>query len=224
MKIVIATPLYPPDLAEPAPYVKELSIRMRKTHRITIATYANIPEKVSGVDIVSTSKQRPLPVRLMFYTLLLLRASHRANVLYAQSGSSVGLPIIIVHVLTHTPLVVHFFEDEAWERATEKHATEKTLGDFLAKPEGTLKIRFILQLQNLLLRCADTVIVPDSSTAELVAKHYRVRSNRITVIAKPQIRPEVLPFTETPRADFDAYEQSWSKHIHSLENILDHAS
>src|SRR3989344_9051256 len=39
MKIVLATALYPPDIAPPAPYVKELATRLAANHEVTIVTY-----------------------------------------------------------------------------------------------------------------------------------------------------------------------------------------
>jgi len=223
MRIVIATPLYPPDLAEPAQYVKELATRLKGTHRVTVVTYAHIPEEVPGVHIISTSKQRPLPVRLLLYTLLLLRACRGGEVLYAQSGSSVGLPVMIVQFLRHTPLVVHVIEDEAWERAIEEQLTKKSLHDFLTSPEGSLKIRFIARLQGLLLRHAKRVVVSKHALLQPVIEGYHVHKSRVTVVAEPVHRPEILPFQPYPTAKLEAYNASWEKHIQALEDVLHHA-
>lgn len=220
MKIVIATPLYPPDLAEPAIYVKELAARLRTLHDVTVVTYAYIPKKIEGVHIVTTSKQRPLFVRLLFYTFSLLRASRGADILYAQSGSSVGLPAIIVHFLRRIPLIVHVIEDEAWKRAVEEKRTQKTLGGFLMQPEGTFKIRFISRLQRSLLCHASSVVVDDKTMRDAIVESYRLEQSRIKSIPEPHPRPEILPFVPFPKTALDAYNISWDEHTQALEQTL----
>jgi hypothetical protein len=117
MKIVLATPLYPPDIAEPAPYIKELAKRLAKTDEVTIVTYGNIPEEVSGVRILTVSKQRFLPFRLMAYTAVLLKAVHGAHIFYTQNGPSVELPALIVSFLTRAKRVVRLGDETAHRHA-----------------------------------------------------------------------------------------------------------
>ena len=117
MKIVLATPLYPPDIADPAPYVKELAKRLSSRHEITIVTYGHIPEKISGVKIVTTDKRKPLLVRLIKYGATLVREARGADVVYAQNGPSVELPVLFVSLFTHTPIILHFGDSLAHERA-----------------------------------------------------------------------------------------------------------
>lgn len=116
MKIVLATPLYPPDIGEPAPYAKELARRLATAHTITVVAYAHIPENVEGVRMVSVDKRKPLPIRLMAYTLALYRAAREADCIYSENGPSVELPVSIVSFLTRKPLVVHLGDRAARAR------------------------------------------------------------------------------------------------------------
>lgn len=120
MKIVLATPLYPPDVAESAAYVKELAARLRNKYTVTIVAYGRLPEKIEGVDIIAVDKRRPLPIRLLAYTLNLLKAVGAADVLYVENGASVELPAAFVSLLTSTPLILHIGDQRAHEWA--KHA------------------------------------------------------------------------------------------------------
>lgn len=130
MKIVLATPLYPPDLGEPAAHVKELAVRLAKNNDVSVVTYGRLPEKVAGVSVISVSKRRPLPVRLAAYTFALLRAARRADVIYAENGPSVELPAGLAALLTRRPLIVHLGDRAAhalaeysvWRRALERFA------------------------------------------------------------------------------------------------------
>ena len=121
MKIVLATPLYPPDIAEPAPYIKELANRLKNEHEVTIVTYGNLPEKIEGVKIISVSKHTPLPVRLFSYTVTLMKAAWSADVLYAQNGPSVELPVSFVTVLLRKRLVFRIGDKVAHEYAKKHH-------------------------------------------------------------------------------------------------------
>lgn len=117
MRIVLATPLYPPDTEDPAPYVKELARHLASQHIITIVTYGRLPENVPGVQIVAVNKRRPLPLRLIAYTMALRRVARDADVLYAQNGPSTELPAGLVALVTRTPLVMHIGDPVAHEHA-----------------------------------------------------------------------------------------------------------
>jgi len=119
MKIVLATPLYPPDIAEPAPYIKELAKRLSKQHEVTILAYGSYPEKVDGVRIFTVSKRRSRPVRIIQYTLALFIATLRADVVVAENGPSTEVPVGLVARLTKKPLIVHIGDRDAHARAAK---------------------------------------------------------------------------------------------------------
>ncbi len=118
MRLVIATPLYPPDIAEPAPYAKELAARLAGEHTVTVVAYGALPEAVSGVSVISVNKRRPLPWRLIAYTFALRRAARQADFLYAENGASVELPAGLVALLTGKPLLLHMGDSAAHERSS----------------------------------------------------------------------------------------------------------
>lgn len=120
MNIVLATPLYPPDIAQPASYIKELARRLGKEHSVTIVTYGRLPEQVEKVRILAIDKRAPLPLRLARFTVALLRAARQADVVYAENGSSVELPVTLITLLTRCPLVMHLGDAAAHARAQRR--------------------------------------------------------------------------------------------------------
>jgi hypothetical protein len=120
MKIVIATPLYPPDIAEPAPYVKELAKRLTTQHEITIVAYSHIPEKIPGVRIVAVDKRRPILNRLFSYTRTLLHEARSTDLIYAENGASVELPLVFISFLVRQPIIFHRGDRAAHVRATNR--------------------------------------------------------------------------------------------------------
>lgn len=120
MRIVLATPLYPPEIAEPAPYIKELAKRLSVNNTVTVVAYTHLPETVANVRIIAVDKRRPLPLRLVLYFFALLRAIRHADVVYAMNGASVEFPVSLATLFTNRPLIFYIGDVAAHERA--KHS------------------------------------------------------------------------------------------------------
>lgn len=120
MKIIITTPLYPPEIAEPAPYVINLAkILKNKNLDITIITYSLIPEKINGVKIISINKHLPLLIRLFLFTFKLWKNSKNTDFIYTLNGASVELPIIIVSKLTNKSFIINIGDKKATLRTQQ---------------------------------------------------------------------------------------------------------
>lgn len=117
MRIVIATPLYPPDIDEPAQYVKELARRLSGVHEVTVILYGHLPESVAGVKFVCIDKRRPAIVRLSHFFFALLRTTRNADILYVQNGVSVELPVLLWSLVARIPFVIHMSDAVSLERA-----------------------------------------------------------------------------------------------------------
>ena len=105
MRIVLVTPLYPPDTAPPALYIKELARRLSSAHDVTVLAYTSIPEAIPGVRIHAIQKRNPMVVRLLMFTWSFFKVTHTADVVCALNGASVELPLRIVLPYRHTPFV-----------------------------------------------------------------------------------------------------------------------
>jgi len=117
MRIVIATPLYPPDTAPQASYVKELATRLGTLLQVTIVAYGSYPEAIPGVRIVPVSKHQPKLLRLLAFFWILYRETRNAEVLYAENGPSAELPVGLLVRLIRLKLVVHLGDQPAHLRA-----------------------------------------------------------------------------------------------------------
>lgn len=117
MRIVLATPLYPPEIADVAAYAKELARRLSKDHEVTVVTYAHLPEPISGVTVVAIEKHRPLLVRLLSFRNALARAIRGADIVLAVNGASIELPLLLVSRHRTTPLIFCVADRAAHDRA-----------------------------------------------------------------------------------------------------------
>lgn len=138
MKIVLATPLYPPDIAPPAPYAKELAKRLADRHEVVVVAYGRLPERVEGVRIAAVDKRRPLPLRLVQYFFALRSAAKNADVLYIQNGPSVELPAGLLAYLTGIPLVMHIADLSAHRHAESSFWLSRIERFALRRAQATL--------------------------------------------------------------------------------------
>jgi hypothetical protein len=95
MKILILSPLFPPDTGAPASYVKELAQRLTEKHETTLLVYGYLPEEVRGSNILSVDKRAILPRRLFSFTRVLLRQGAH-DLLLVNNAPSVELPLFLV--------------------------------------------------------------------------------------------------------------------------------
>ncbi|MFZ2253451.1 MAG: hypothetical protein WAW13_04800 [Minisyncoccia bacterium] len=200
MKILIATPLYPPDIAEPAPYVKELATRLKNEHEVTILAYNHIPEKIPGVRIVVVEKNRPLVIRLFHYIYSLYKEAKVSDCVYVQNGPSTEFPLTLVAPFVRTPFILRLGDETALSYAS-REKFHKVL------------LRWAIHFSH------RTITHRESSTYTMLLTPLTAQEN-IHNIKRPHPRPEILPFTEFPKEVMGAYEDSWEAHVRELTHIF----
>jgi UDP-N-acetylglucosamine:LPS N-acetylglucosamine transferase len=194
MRILLVTPLYPPDIKEPAPYVKELATRMRHSAEVTILTYGHIPEAINGVRIFSVEKSAPLPLRLIHFTRALIRTMRDVDVVYVENGPSVELPFLIATFFHRPRLVLHMHDIVPLE-----HGKRNTVLALLTR-----------------VICSRV----DSVACHKDTAPYAPSTSRTLV--HPNGRPEILPFKDKDERAFTSYEDSWRVHMDELSTLFHH--
>lgn len=194
MKIVLATPIYPPEIGGPATYTKELCERLHQSHQITIVAYTGGSVALPGTTLVAVGKHRPLPIRLLKYFWALWRSSRQADLIYVQNAMAAGLPAMLVSRWRHLPLVLKFVGDEAWERASQQRLTTKRLEEFLRGPADSLKIKLMRWIQGVVLRRAQIVITPSAYLREEIINAYKIKPEQAVVVYNAAEKTEVVRF------------------------------
>ncbi len=112
MQVLIATPLYPPDVGGPATYAKILE--------------DELPSKNIATTVVSFGNVRHLPsgIRHFRYFLNVLSVARNADIVLALDPVSVGLPALVVSRLLHKRFIVKVVGDFAWEQYIQKTKVE----------------------------------------------------------------------------------------------------
>lgn len=178
MKIILATPIYPPEIGGPATYTVEIATRLQGSHDIVVVAYTDTGEKVEGTTLIPVKKNRPLPLRLFSFFFTLLQVAKGADIIYAQNAMAAGLPAMLVGKFRRIPVVVKFVGDEAWERATQSRQTSKRLEEFLESKDGNIKIRLMKWIEGIVLRNVAIITTPSAYLLEVLKKTYHFPPRR----------------------------------------------
>jgi glycosyltransferase involved in cell wall biosynthesis len=123
MKIVLATGIFPPDIGGPATYVSNLAREMaKKGLRVTVVTYGSArgSETLPGdIKVVRTGKEGGPLLRWKRYAKALSQEGKDADILYAFSSVSCGIPLAWAR-LKHPRKVLRLGGDFVWERYTDR--------------------------------------------------------------------------------------------------------
>ncbi len=195
MRLLIATPLYPPDIAPLAVYVKELSRRLSKEGvSVTVLAYGHLPEQIPDVEIIPIRKDQPLISRLLAFANALRKATRNADILLLPNGASVELPAFIISLFTRTPIIFAVTDHVALTGATRRTVLRRIFCRIYARAKE------IIHDVDMTLPCTD--------------------SKKSILLPTPLPRPEILPFTQFPTDAFTRYEDSWKTHITNLYGLL----
>ncbi len=191
MKILIVTPLYPPDIASHAPYVKDLAFRLKSSHTVSILTYNFIPEKIEGVTIHTIQKRLSTPIRIFKFTKLLFALAKENDLLYIQNGPSVELPLMLVSLLNKIPYFVRDGDPQASSFA-QSHSWYKNLHSFVK-------------------RNAKGIVCHTEKQNGLFV---------LTNKAEGLLKPEIIPYEEKPLQAIAQYEENWYAHLLELDELF----
>lgn len=170
MRLLIATPLYPPELGGPATYAARMA--------------GALPALGMAVKVQPFSAVRRFPrvARHAVYLFQLLRHARHADALYALDALSVGVPALFAARLVRIPLVVRIGGLGSHERATERGCAVDTPHAFSAQVGGlSLMLRLMFWFERLVLRAAHAVVVPSEYLRQALAASG-VPQERVTVV------------------------------------------
>ena len=175
MKLVIATPLYPPDSGGPATYA----------HLLATHLPAAMGEKGERdeVALVKFSDVRHLPkvIRHLAYFFNVLSAAQKADVILALDPVSTGFPAILAAGILHKPFVVKIVGDFAWEQGRQRFGITNNLDDFVRQGRVPFPVAFLRSIQTFVAHHATRIIVP-SHYLERIIITWGINPEKISVI------------------------------------------
>ena len=156
MRLVVATPLYPPEIGGPA------------TDAAAIA--AALAQKGNDVIVVPLSRTPHLPkgIRHLAYAYLLWKAARNARAIVAFDLVSIGVPAALVARFRGVPLIVRAPGDYAWEQGTQRFGVRDSIDAFQTKSYGIV-VEFLRSAQRFAVKSAVLVIAPSDYFKDLMS-------------------------------------------------------
>ncbi|MBP9711138.1 MAG: glycosyltransferase family 4 protein [Candidatus Pacebacteria bacterium] len=185
-KIVIATPLYSPEIGGPATYSKEL--------------VDGLPAYGIEISLVKFSDVRHLPklLRHFVYYRRVLAALKNADAVLALDPVSVGLPAMRAARKLNKKFLVKIVGDYAWEQGVQRFGVTQDLDEFVVSSQPSFAVRTLQNIQKKVALAADRIIVPSPYLKEVVQK-WGIPEEKILVINNGIRIPESLPvYTKKP--------------------------
>lgn len=190
MRLLIATPLYPPDIGGPATFAKMVADEFPKRGiTVSLALFGAVVRWPSGIRHV-----------LFFFTVL--RKGRNAEVILALDPLGVGLPAAIAAKLLRKPFVLRVAGDRAWETGVQRHGILEPLDIFSAKRSGVFSLRVIQTLQRFVCSLAGVVIVP-SEYFKTVLLNWGVPEQKIRVVYSAFEEPQRAPDKAAARKELN---------------------
>jgi glycosyltransferase involved in cell wall biosynthesis len=182
MRLLIATPLYPPDPGGPATYAKILE--------------AELPKLGIQIAVLKFGDVRRLPkvVRHFAYFFLLIRAGRDADALLALDPVSTGFPVMLASLFLKKPFFVKVVGDYAWEQGTQRYGIRVSLDEFVRTHHVPVQVALFRKIQTLVAEKAKTVIVPSEYLKGIVST-WGIEPAKISVVynAMQTEEPGTLP-------------------------------
>ena len=189
MRLVIATPLYPPEIGGPATYAKLLE--------------EGLPNRGIKVELVKFSEVRHLPriIRHYVYYRRVLRAAQGADAVYALDPVSTGFPAMKAAQKAGKPFIVKIVGDYAWEQGQQRFGITQTLDEFVKEKQVPFAVRMLRRIQTRVARSATRIIVPSEYLKGVVAA-WGIREEKIAVIYNGIEIPSHLPEYQKKEGEF----------------------
>jgi len=133
MNIILATGIYPPKIGGPATYTRTLAEQLvNQGHVVDVITYAREWKVESGKWKIHYVSNAFLIIRWFCYAKKLKEVGADADIVYAFSSVSCGIPLILAR-LKKPKKILRLGGDFFWERYTDMGG-KKSLRDFYASP------------------------------------------------------------------------------------------
>ncbi|MGB2877739.1 MAG: glycosyltransferase family 4 protein [Dehalococcoidales bacterium] len=186
MKILISTPIFPPEIGGPATYTVEVARRLQERgHKIRIVAFTDERPQAGNLEVIPVRIRYPILGTLLRQIKLfatLLSAAKGMDLIYVQDPVVVGVASLLVGKLVRKPLVLKFVGDSIWENEYSLRRTDKNLDDFLGSPRKRPTLRLRISLLKFVFGHMNRIIVPSFYLRDILMKHYGVKSDRIAVV------------------------------------------
>lgn len=174
MKILLVTPIYPPDIGGPATFIPNLGNHLAsKKHKIVTITLHEINnkliifEKSNSNELIRINRKLPFVIRQLITIVCIYIKGLRSNIIFAN-----GLfeEAYFANAFLRKPLICKVVGDPIWEKRGRKN---KSIEEYKGLTDLNLREKIRLNLFRKSLNSASLVISPSKKIIEAL-KTYGV--------------------------------------------------
>lgn len=171
MKIVIATPFYPPESGVLGMYAQGLETAFRKKgHEVIVESYGALKRLPPGI--------RHFALFYKIYTVV-----WKSDFVLALDTWSVGMPALLAAAATRTPFLVRIGGDPVWESFVERTKQSVRFSEFYAsKRRLSLKERLMRAVIRLIIRDAKKLLFNTKFQRDIWQKAYGFDDSKAAVM------------------------------------------
>jgi len=191
MRVLIATPLFPPDIGGPATYVFNLAQKLAKRGaEVLVVSFGHTPNLLwernqDGFEKITVPLKMAKGLRHFSFFQQVLQNGHDCDLIYSHDLWSVGLPSRLANIFLKKPLIIRLGGDSLWEAALERGLTQAILPDYYEQSK-TDREGFSLVLQNFVLQGCGKVIFSSAFLQDIFLRYRSVTQEQAMVLENPQ--------------------------------------
>ena len=194
MRVLITSPVFPPDLGGPAVYVPSLGrFLTERGHDVEVVAFCS-EDSPSGYPFrVVAIPRGPLPIRYLKAFFAVLREAKGKDVVYVQEH--LALLHVLAARLRRVPCVIRIMVDGAWEISHRKGWIDgDDIVTFETKDYG-FKVKLVRALQKRWWRWCTRIISCSDFLKGILVQRYGVPDEKVVRIhnAHHGAKPEDLP-------------------------------
>ncbi len=188
-RILIATPMLPPDTGGPGVYAEHLAEEFRRRgHIVSMLAYSAGTASSAEDREIHIPLHARLLVRLFRFGLAAWRLMKEADIAIGLDPVAVGWPIALACRLRRKPFIIRVEGDALWERYVERTGREYTLSQFYQE-FGRLALnsreRTWHRMSRWVFQTAGCIVFSSPWRKEIFEMGYPLSPKRSEIIASP---------------------------------------
>lgn len=198
MKVLITSPVFPPDLGGPAVYVPSLArFLLERGHEVRVVAFCAEKEPKGHPFAVVAIPRGPLPLRYLRAFFAVLREAGKADVVYVNEH--LALLHVLAAKLRGKPVMIRIMVDGAWEIS---HRYGWCGGDdinvFQTRRYGW-KVRLTRFLQRRWWKWSDHIISCSEFLRQILVRNYAVPGDKVQRVFNAYHGPDPDSLRITPQ-------------------------
>ncbi len=198
MKIVITSPIFPPDLGGPSTYVPSIaSYLVDQGHDVTVVAFCSDPEPKGWPFKVVSIPRQWMPLRYLRDLIAVWRELKGADLLYINEH--LALHVALAGRLRNVPMVIRVCVDGTWEITHRMGWHADTITDYQTKLYDW-RVAALRRVQKLWWGWVKRIVAPSQFLYDIVAG-YDVPESKLRLIYNAYHGPdEYTPTRDECRA------------------------